>query len=328
MQPILKSNTDYGEILASSYNTQSGGALPWRAVDGIKDGSATSWESARDAYPAWWCWHFPSTLKISKLTLYNKYSSYNYVTKSVSVYSDSARTNKIASGTFTDVSFSVLEFVFAEPIVTDCLTIVCEDSYKDSGTYVGLGEVEITAQQGIEQFTVNFYDYDGSILKYVSVDKGESVEPPESPVRKGYTFIGWDKQTSRITEDTEVFAVYEKIPTKSVFLLTVLNEILQGLNIPVETGAFQGAPPDRYVVLTPLTDNYEIFADNRPNAETQEVRISLYDKGNYLKTKNTISRLLLESDITITERRYIGREDNTGYFHYAIDVAKNYNLED
>ena len=30
----------------------------------------------------------------------------------------------------------------------------------------------------------------------------------------------------------------------------------------------------------------------------------------------------------ITDRRYIGHEDDTGYHHYAMDVAKLYGLEE
>jgi hypothetical protein len=37
---------------------------------------------------------------------------------------------------------------------------------------------------------------------------------------------------------------------------------------------------------------------------------------------------LLNDDFTVTERRYIGHEDDTGYHHYAIDVAKNYGMEE
>ena len=38
-------------------------------------------------------------------------------------------------------------------------------------------------------------------------------------------------------------------------------------------------------------------------------------------------RALLDADITITDRRYLGHEDSTGYHHYAIDVAQLYELE-
>ena len=37
---------------------------------------------------------------------------------------------------------------------------------------------------------------------------------------------------------------------------------------------------------------------------------------------------LLAADVTVTDRRYIGHEDDTGYHHYAIDVAKSYVWEE
>ncbi|NCC15700.1 MAG: hypothetical protein EOM28_05040 [Clostridia bacterium] len=111
-------------------------------------------------------------------------------------------------------------------------------------------------------------------------------------------------------------------------LLSDLNEVLEPLNIPIETGVFSGVPPDEYLVFIPLTDMFEVHADNRPGFDVQEVRISLFSKGNYLERKRQVTTALLNADITVTERRYIGHEDDTGYHHYAIDVAKNYRLEE
>lgn len=111
-------------------------------------------------------------------------------------------------------------------------------------------------------------------------------------------------------------------------LLSELNLILDSMNIPVETGAFSGSPPEYYAVLTPITDAFGFFADNIPQNNIEEVRISLFDKGNYNEKKNKLVKLLLRSDISVTDRRYIGREDNTGYYHYAIDVAKNYDIKE
>ena len=111
-------------------------------------------------------------------------------------------------------------------------------------------------------------------------------------------------------------------------ILTELNSLLTGLKIPVETGVFSGKAPDEYVVVTPLADTYPVHADNRPQCETQEARLSLFSKGNYLKRKNEILRALLAADFTITSRLYVGHEDDTGYHHYAVDTAKNYELED
>jgi hypothetical protein len=66
-------------------------------------------------------------------------------------------------------------------------------------------------------------------------------------------------------------------------ILTELNTLLDGLGIPVETGIFNGVPPNEYIVITPLADVFEVHADNQPQAETQEVRLSLFSKGNYIK---------------------------------------------
>lgn len=98
--------------------------------------------------------------------------------------------------------------------------------------------------------------------------------------------------------------------------------------LPVETGVFSGVAPETYAVLTPLIDLDELFGDNRPEYEVQEVRISIYTQSNYLALKNRIVKLLYDADFTVTEKRYIEHEDDTGYYHYAIDVAKQYETEE
>lgn len=110
-------------------------------------------------------------------------------------------------------------------------------------------------------------------------------------------------------------------------ILTELNALLSP-SISVETGVFSEVPPASYAVLTPLTETFDFFTDDKPRHETQEVRISLFDQGNYISLKNQITHTLLQADFTITDRRYLGHEDTTGYHHYAIDVAKPYELEE
>lgn len=111
-------------------------------------------------------------------------------------------------------------------------------------------------------------------------------------------------------------------------ILSELNALFETINIPVETGVFSGVPPDEYLVLTPLTDTFTVFGDNKPLADINEVRVSLFSKNNYLQRKNQLVRILLQADFVITDRRYLGHEDDTGYHHYAIDVAKYYELEE
>ena len=111
-------------------------------------------------------------------------------------------------------------------------------------------------------------------------------------------------------------------------LLSELSAIAKKLKIPAQTSVYSGKAPDEYLVFTPLYDSFELHADNAPTADVQEVRISLFSKGNYNQIKSKIIRALISADITITARKYVGHEDDTGYNHYAIDVAKEYGLEE
>lgn len=111
-------------------------------------------------------------------------------------------------------------------------------------------------------------------------------------------------------------------------LLSDLNAIASKLGIAVETGVFTDTPPNEYLVLTPLVDTFDLHADNAPGTDVQEVRLSLFTKGSYTKWKNAIVRALLAADITITDRRYVGHEDDSGYHNYAIDVANYYEMEE
>ena len=109
-------------------------------------------------------------------------------------------------------------------------------------------------------------------------------------------------------------------------ILEELNSLLAPV-LPVETGVFSNPAPDEYLVLTPLADYYELFADNQPLVDVAQVQISIFTKGNYLAIKKQITKLLLASEFTITDRRYLGHEDETSYHHYVIDVEKNYESE-
>ena len=111
-------------------------------------------------------------------------------------------------------------------------------------------------------------------------------------------------------------------------LLADLNTIAGNVGIAVETGVFSGTAPTEYLVLTPLSDSFDVHADNDPGVDIQEVRISLFTKGSYTIWKNTLVRAILAADMTITERRYVGHDDDSGYHNYAIDVAHYYEMEE
>ena len=111
-------------------------------------------------------------------------------------------------------------------------------------------------------------------------------------------------------------------------ILKDLNSLCETLDIPVETGVFSGKAPNTYVVLVPLNDSFPLNADDYPQLDYQEVRISIFTKTNYTKLKNRIITRLLGSDFYITDRRQNGFETGSGYHQYTIDVAKSYELQE
>ena len=89
-----------------------------------------------------------------------------------------------------------------------------------SGVYSNLtltyeGEVVCTdfTLKVYDKFTVEFKNYDGTVLSTQTVIEGQAATAPEAPERAAdveyiYTFAGWDKEFSNITEDTTVTALY------------------------------------------------------------------------------------------------------------------------
>lgn len=93
-----------------------------------------------------------------------------------------------------------------------------------------------------------------------------------------------------------------------MMLLEKLISLFSQLDVPIETGIFSGQAPEQYIVLIPVTSTYELYADNLPKQDIEEVRISIYSKSNYLSIKRNLEKLLLVNGLTITERRYNGYE--------------------
>ncbi|MCR0568899.1 InlB B-repeat-containing protein [[Clostridium] innocuum] len=58
-------------------------------------------------------------------------------------------------------------------------------------------------------YIVDFYNWDGNLLKRQNVPKGGDATPPTPPDRPGYHFVGWDKSYTNITENKDITAKYE-----------------------------------------------------------------------------------------------------------------------
>jgi len=100
-------------------------------------------------------------------------------------------------------------------------------------------------------YTVTFADYDGTVLSTESVEKGKSATAPADPVRAAdaqytYTFSGWDKDFSNITEDITVTATYSKVTNKyTVTFCDYDGEVLDTQSVEYGTAATAPADPVR-----------------------------------------------------------------------------------
>ena len=57
---------------------------------------------------------------------------------------------------------------------------------------------------------VIYKDWDGTIIKRQDVAIGRNAIPPTDPARPGYTFTGWDKESTNIQANTTITAQYSK----------------------------------------------------------------------------------------------------------------------
>ena len=89
------------------------------------------------------------------------------------------------------------------------------DEYLDDGyEHVTQDLIGFTAQfeyiPPVPTYTVTFKDYDGTVLSTQTVEEGQNAEAPIMTGRKGYHFMGWDREFSTVTEDLTVTALYGK----------------------------------------------------------------------------------------------------------------------
>lgn len=99
---------------------------------------------------------------------------------------------------------------------------------------------------------------------------------------------------------------------------------LEPLGIPVSINENTDKAAERYIVIIPLYEGFDVFADNMPSIEVSEIELAVYSKGNYLKLVKDISALLINEGFTITNRRYLEYEEDTKLHHYIIDVAMEF----
>ena len=71
-------------------------------------------------------------------------------------------------------------------------------------------DTTLTAEFDVDKrFLVTFVDWDGTVLSSIKVTSGDAATAPADPAREGYTFIGWDKDFSVVTDHMTITAQYQ-----------------------------------------------------------------------------------------------------------------------
>lgn len=105
------------------------------------------------------------------------------------------------------------------------------------------GTVTLYAVWGVNQYTVTFKDWDGSVLKTEQVAYHTAATAPADPTRDGYRFTGWDKTFDAITGNTEITAQYVK--TWTVTFKDENGTVLKRETVDEGTGATAPTEPTK-----------------------------------------------------------------------------------
>ena len=178
---------------------------------------------------------------------------------------------------------------WSKPITNIQSNLIVIAQYKENAVY----------------FTVNFIDWDGTLLKSQRVLKGSAATAPVDPVREGYTFKGWDKDFSNVQSDLTVTALYEQNVVEPTYF-TVTFQDWDGTVLKteqVEQGKSAAAPAD------PTRDGYTFKGWDKDfsNVQSDLIVTALYEQNVVEPTYFTVTFLDWDGTVLKTEQVEQGR---------------------
>lgn len=165
--------------------------------------------------------------------------------------------------TFKDWDGTVLK---TEKVEKDKAATAPADPTRTHYTFAGwdkafnkiTADLVVTATYKINEYTVTFKDYDGTVLKTQKVESGKAATAPAEPTREHYKFAGWDKSFSNVTSDLVVTATYSTtkliISAESVTVNKGTGEVTMNIRV-VNNPGIMGA-----VLKVSVNDDVFAFA--------------------------------------------------------------------
>ena len=160
-------------------------------------------------------WYYSVPVKRQQWTSYDKLFTYGQWSE-WSEWSTDAVTASSTREVETTTLYRYAESGFGDHVWGDGFeTTTPSIGHEGEMTYVctlcGATRTEIIP--ALEGHNVTFLDWDGTVISEQQVLHGTSATAPENPTREGYTFIGWSRDFTNVTEDIIVIAMYETAST-------------------------------------------------------------------------------------------------------------------
>lgn len=157
----------------------------------------------------------------------NEIAVTNHSSKAVDVNLTAQYTVEGISGTFSKDSFTLpIPQEGENGAVTDTVTFMPSGELPESVTdYAKIGSITVAISSNeteepptVNVYTVEFVDYDGTVLKTEEVEEGNAAHAPADPTRDGYIFVKWDKAFDKVLTNLVVNAVYEPISEPTIYV--------------------------------------------------------------------------------------------------------------
>ena len=110
---------------------------------------------------------------------------------------------------------------------------IIDNSLLPVNVDISEGNINVSSPTSLNQYTVTFKDFDGSVLKTEIVEEGYSATPPTNPTRAGYVFTGWSNDFTNITQNTTVIAEYRVLNEPTISIGSISGQPGEIINVPV-----------------------------------------------------------------------------------------------
>lgn len=129
------------------------------------------------------------------------------------------------------------------------------------------------------EYTIRFLDYDGTVLKTQQCESGTTPTAPQTPLRPGYTFIGWSPSITAATKNQDYTATYRQESQDVYINIKITNSTGRTINVNGVYFTYSGGREAMY-----WYDNVDI-SNNRTYTKNN---IQYYEEG------STISKIRVE----------------------------------